>query len=592
MKFTGITIDDASSRDLDDSVWAETVEDGTLLTVCIADVASAIPRGHEHDVVARQKVETRYWSGGNTPMIPRNLAEGDLSLLPGQKRGVLGIQMLLGPDLEMIGLPKVAVGTLKSQAKLAYSSIPGILVDGSNPHHAVLDLLKTTALGLLEKRRLAGALAFYDLNEGWTTTEEGHLLKLERAQANVGYIIIQEMMILANRSLAQYACHHSIPVLFRNHTAKIVAPERQELLRQLEAVRLDPTQIASLRQRVHAVMNRATYDPVILGHYGLSLPFYLHGSSPIRRYADLVTQRQIRAQVLGETLPYTGEEVGAEALHIMTKLAEAEDRRAEAMKEQAERRADRRADQMAAERLAVLKPKDFERVLKVTIRGTGYNPEVAEAVKQKLKAHTLNVLDMFLVLSAGDVWAAERQEVIKYLSKNTHLAMSVCSVGMNVAGWSALEFTEEREGKDHALRFRVMAAVVRGDQKVVSPEVVASPLKKARGMAAVSLLALLSGAAPPKWPEPPKAKEPDEVKVVSVVDTSNPVNSLQEHAQKGKRPFPEYTFERAGGEDHTPLFTCTCAYLGVSQTSPANGNKKDAKKEAARLVLAALGASA
>ena len=78
-------------------------------------------------------------------------------------------------------------------------------------------------------------------------------------------------------------------------------------VRAFEAVdiaALTTTQIAALRQRVHMVMNRATYDPVILGHYGLSLPYYLHGSSPIRRYADLVNQRQLIAMVRGEPPAY------------------------------------------------------------------------------------------------------------------------------------------------------------------------------------------------------------------------------------------------------------------------------------------------
>lgn len=589
-KFNGVTIDDASSWDLDDSVWAEETEEGVLLTVCIADVAGAIPRGHDFDAAARAKVETRYWAGGNTPMIPRVLADGEVSLLPGKTRQVVAIQMLLDGHYALVGEPKVTLGTLNSRAKIAYDAVPGLLM-GSAPHTPVLRMLQKVALGLLDKRRLAGALAFYDLNEGWTTTEEGTILKLERAQANVGYILIQEAMILANTCFARYAGTHSIPVLFRNHTAKTVAPAREELLRQLEAVRLDPSQIGALRQRVHMVMNRATYDPVILGHYGLSLPFYLHGSSPIRRYADLVTQRQIRAHVLGEPLPYTLEEVGLEAQHIMTWLKEADDKKSVQMKEQAEQRADRQADRLGPAQLVALKPKEFERVLKMTTRSDEHHAEVAEAIRLKLAEGTLAVLDMFIVLMARPVWLAERQAVIDHLQAHTHFAMSLFSVGVSVAGWPVPEFTEQREGQAHALRFRVTATTSSGGTAMTSKEVVAPALKVAKSMAVVDLLARLSGVASPKWPKqgkPPEAAKPVVDLKAPPAEGGNAVAALQEHAQAGKLAFPEYTFERAGGPDHMPLFACTCTYQGRNLTSLPDGNKKAAKKEAAGLVLAAL----
>lgn len=588
MTFHGLTIDDTHSQDLDDSVWAEQVDGGTLLTVCIADVAGAVPRGHKYDEKAHNQVETRYWAGGNTPMFPRFLADCDLSLHPGRERNVVGIQMLLDSSLDLVGEPTVRVGTLKSKAKLAYDMIPGLLDLNPGPFHGMLNLLKRVALGLLEKRRQAGALAFYDLNEGWTTTEEGQLLKLERAQANVGYILIQEAMILTNQCFARFAATNSIPVLFRNHTAKIVAPAREEILRQLDAVRLDPSQVAALRQRVHTVMNKATYDPVILGHYGLSLPYYLHGSSPIRRYADVVTQRQIRAHIQGEPLPYTQEEVGQEGVHIMTKLREAEERKSAAFKERAEERAIHRASTYGVDKVLALPPKDFERVLKVVTRLGEHNLEVAEAVHRKLQEGTLAVLDMFIVLSATPVWGHERQAVIDYLAKNTYQALSVCSVGLNLSGWSPVDFTEHREGPPHSVTFRVSATVRRGDEVTTTPEVVATPLKLAKGQAAVNLLAILSGVEPPQWPKVTPKSPVDSAEVVIIDPSINPVNALQEHAQKNKVAFPEYIFERAGGEDHTPLFTCTCTYQGVQQTSLASVHKKAAKKNAAGLLWDAL----
>ncbi len=179
----------------------------------------------------------------------------------------------------------------------------------------------------------------------------------------------------------------------------------------------------------------------------------------------------------------------------------------------------------------------------------------------------------------GRLWAHD-------LVKNPHDGPSLCSVGMNVAGWSALDFSHTKEGEDHALLFRVRASIQKGGEKVSSPEVLASSLKTGKLWASVSLLAVLADAELPEWPLPKAPEKPQEApKAAGGSDPSlNAVNALQEHAQAGKHPFPAYSFERAGGEDHNPQFTCTCTYLGRSATSPPDGNKKAAKKVAAHLV--------
>jgi len=579
MKLKGLTIDARSTRDCDDAIWAERTDDGVVLTVCIADVAKAIPKDHEFDEKARAALETRYWAGGNTPMVPRELSDDKCSLLPNRTRRVIYVRVTLDSALNVVA-NEVGAGKLKSTAKLAYEDIPVIVQDDQHPGQKVIKLLKEVALGLLEKRRLSGALAFYDLNEGWTSTEEGHLLRIERAQAFIGQIIVQEMMILANTTFAKHCAENEIPVPFRNHTARSIAPERDELLRQLDQARLDPSTVGALRARIHTVMNRATYDGVVIGHYGLALPYYLHGTSPIRRYADLIFQRQLRAHIKGEDLPYTADEVVAIATDITTRLREKLEAKGEMMKENRTERAERQAQQVGAQRLATMKPKDFERVLKTVLRSDEYNEEVAQAVRYKIEDDTLPVLDMFFILmQSSAAWLKVREQVVMYLIARPNNAMSVIAVGGSILGWDAPRFDVERSGPPHAPRFTLTARHTHEGVTTEGMEVTATSLKRARGQAMVSLLAVLAGVNPPVWPKlaPPTAK-----KAKAPIVTTNAIAALMEHSQKHKNAPPQFAFTRAGGADHTPQFTCTCDYLGKTATSPPNGNKKAAKTAAAQ----------
>lgn len=588
------TLDDTHSLDLDDAIEVEKVDDQhAKVKVYIADVAGAVPRGHKFDEYAHQVVETRYWNGGNTPMLPRFLSENRLSLLPFKKRQTLCVRMVLDRGAALSEPVQIKKKGLVSKHKLAYAEIPGILADKTHPLWGTLNYIESIALALLERRRNAGALAFYDLNEGWVTTEEGVLLRLERAKANVGYIIVQEMMILANRHVAAWCAENNVPVLYRNHTARSNAPDRAELVRQLDEARLHPETVESLRERVHLVMNRADYGPTLKGHYGLNLPAYLHFTSPIRRYADLVTHRQILAHLGGTELPYTPEDLGVLAEHINTRIRENRDRKSEEMKANADQRGERRAEALDARRLANLKPADFERVLKVALRGTEFNPDVAEAVRLKMKEGTLTVLDIFLVLCTSPQdeagWATLREEILLFLVEQPHHGASIASMGMNIFGWSPLDYQHRKFGPDHASRFEATASLTTGTGPVSSPPVAATSLKSAKQQATVSLLAVLADTKLPEW-APVEEPQPAPMKAAPVVtEGSNPVNALQEIAQKRQITMPTYSEKRVGGADHAPLFTVTCSFLGVERTSTPSGNKKEAKKDAARQVLAGLG---
>lgn len=596
-----VTIDAVHSMDLDDAIWVERDGVGWDVTVVIANVAKEVHKGDRIDEMAANRVATRYFAEGNAPMLPRQLAELSLSLHPDQPRQGMVIRIKLDGNLIPLALPVIAGEPFTSSARLDYLDVPFILADDGHPLHKAMMGMARLAEGLMARRREAGALAMYDLNKGWFTTEDGTLRQMKDTRETIGQIIVQELMILANAELARYAAHHSIPILFRNHTAKPHAPNRMEVVSQLELALQYPDVMGGLevaRQRMVMTMNRANYGAILEGHYGLNLPAYIHATSPIRRYADLVNQRQILRFAKGDPLPYDRKEVEAIAAHINAKIAaDAED----TTDFYRERDTNRARKALVNGQLDALDTVAFERVVKTCVRyGYSQSDDLAtrtqewvvfsQAVRDRLQDGRISLIDIYFLLMEAPMqieeWDTLRGEVLRHLADNLHKTPSVASVAMNLAGWSEITYDIKRSGPDHTPTFDVCAYVtLKGGHKRKSGWVQATNTKTAKQLATMALLSVIAGVA-----EESKdiTEEPKFVKPVTFVPLAggDPVASLQEYAQKFKLLIPDYAFVRAGGPDHAPLFTCTCTVNGVVKTSPAMANKKAAKKEAACMMLA------
>lgn len=583
MTIQAVTIDAEHSKDLDDAIWVEPLPERWVVTVAIANVAKGVSLGSRQDEHAFNQVATRYYATGNVPMLPRSLSEDALSLLPGQPRHVFTMRMVLDDDLNPVGIPTIGSEKFTSAHRLAFTDIPTILTDGSHELHSTVGHMARLAERLLVRRRSAGALAMYDLNQGWVTTEDGSIRQLADTRETVGYVVVQEFMILANAELARFCAHHEIPVIFRNHTAKAHAPDRGELMSQLAVALHQPVaEIETLRQRVHMSMNLADYGAKILGHYGLNLPAYMHATSPIRRFADLVNQRQVLAFAEGHQLPYRRDEIETIANHINAKVEADREHTTEQFKARVTSQANRALDKGT---LAHLDDVQFERVTKVCVREHPEPPPAFDDVfRTRLQEDRAAILELFLVLvGSGNApqWQGLRQAVVDHLARYPHKAASVASVGINLAKWSEVKYQSRREGADHAPVFRVKAKVHAGWGEPESEWVLAGSMKVGKQRALVDMLARIAGVTPPGWDTPqPKAA----VKIFTAAST-DPVACLQEWCQYHKASMPTYTYQREGGPDHAPLFTCICEVHGNHLTSKAGPSKKDVKKEAALMAF-------
>ncbi len=498
----GVTIDPPGSRDLDDALWL----DGRTLTVCIPDVTANVPRGGVIEQNARTRGFTRYFAHDNAPMLPRHLAEDLLSLLPHQPRRVFVIEITLDDALDAAHTD-VRRGLLTSRAQLAYTDIPALLAHPAHPQAALRPVLASfweLASGLLHKRRQRGELAYYDLKQALAMDEEGQVRRLEAHEANIGCILVQEMMLLANRAIAEWLLASDLPALYRNHRASVAAPPRTALLEDMALALEHPEafDLATVRKRLHLLLGRARYAPVVEGHYGLNLPCYAHVTSPIRRYADFVNN-----QVMGEIVaarqqgrpavaPYSMEELTRTGDHLYALVMEQELRRDARYRAMAEARARVNIETTPAA-LSVLPAVDYERVLKVSAPEPS-TPPVLESMRERMQAETLKERELFLALfeTLGEDtgWNALRQDALTYLAAHPPLAVSLLAMGVNLLQWPGTRFTQQRAG----LHFICQARQVRPTGKLETGAVRAASKKAAQQASAVAMCYLLCGQAMPE----------------------------------------------------------------------------------------------
>lgn len=578
----GITIDDVTTRDMDDAIWVEVTETGGWhVVVMVADVAKVVPRHSELDRLAISRVETRYYANGNSPMLPRRLADGKLSLWPGEAKYVLVVDIILGIDLSILET-RLLRTAMTSEARLAFSDIPCILSDREHQQHSLIKLASQLASGLLMQRRNRGALAFYDLGRGLVTSEEGSVRQLRCREDTIGYVIIQELMILANMAVAEYAVKNDIPILFRNHIARSATPEREDLLKLLESMAVIPeVNIATVRHTAYMMLNRAEYGPVILGHFGLNLGAYTHFTSPIRRYADLVNHQQIRAYIRNESLPHSKEEIQAIASHINLTHLENDKAKSEYMKEKAYRKAE---SVILGNRIEDASDTDFERITKFLIRKREDCPEAyCDAFRKRLGKLPIICAGLVLLQAPdGERWNGLKRALLEEMATAPHHAVSIFDIAQHIPGWQmpVYEVTETARGNLPVFTAR---SAIRVDNREYRSAAYEDMTKKgAVQRASVDLLAAIVGLPAPDL-KITIADQPASKEEMTINTSKDPIFALQEYCQAKKLPLPAYSFEMEGSTNK-PIFTCTCTFGSSTSTGQA-GKKQRAKRLAARAMI-------
>jgi ribonuclease R len=318
-----VTIDPLRARDHDDAVFASVAGTGFRLHVAIADVSAFVPAGGALDREARRRGNSVYLPDRVVPMLPERLS-GDLcSLRPGEDRLALAVELAVGADgsLRRLG---VTPARIRSRAKLAYEEAAAAMEGGAAPHGAPRESLAALAAlaAVLRRRRIAEGSLDLELAEAEPVVDaRGRVRAIERAPRTVAHRAIEEAMLAANRAVAELLVEARRPALHRVHESPDPA-ELAELEPVLTSLGLWPRRMRrppgaedlqglaeATRERadagvVHSLlvraMKQARYADEPLGHFALGFERYVHFTSPIRRYADLVVHRAVKALLAGE----------------------------------------------------------------------------------------------------------------------------------------------------------------------------------------------------------------------------------------------------------------------------------------------------
>jgi ribonuclease R len=427
----GITIDGPDSRDLDDAIWIEPTPTGAILSVHIADVSELVAIGSILDKVAIARTTTQYFKNGNAPMLPRPLSEDKLSLLEYQDRPTLTVKVTLNRNAQ-IEHTEIFESWLRSRRRFHYQEAEAVQKDPQEPFSDLLQTAYLWAEQLYRDRLNAGAIGGTLTAQGDWLTEEGSLI---RGKRHSSHLLIQEFMILANRAVAQWLADRDIPALYRNHTARAIAPNRETMYQTM----LSLGSAQAIRQRLASWLNRAEYGPALVGHFALNLPAYCHFTSPIRRLADLINHRIVKAQLRGQDTPYSKVELEQLGQHIAQVTRDNEKETSDYFKEKHQELYQAQVEDSAE--LTNTSEKEFSKLLKYAIEKQEMKALMPE-LKTRLDTKKLQLVDLYFLLFASEDKALQ-QKAYEHLKENVQDAASIISMATaQQEDWESFEYVD------------------------------------------------------------------------------------------------------------------------------------------------------
>ncbi len=307
-----VTIDPDDARDFDDAINVEKTDNGGWkLGVHIADVSAYVTPNGALDREARRRGNSVYLPDRVIPMLPERLSNGVCSLNPNVDRLTFSVFI----EFDRNGRAKMADfarSVIRSAKRLTYKEAYAVLQ--SKPDGELGRRIHTAweLASLLRRKRFEHGSLDLDFPEVKVYVDDkGKPVRLERVENDESHQLIEEFMLAANEAVARELRHRSIPTVFRVHEDPDPAKlgeyrefilsfgykvgdlsNRKEVQRFLASVRGKPEEQA-LKIGLLKSLKRARYAAQPLGHYGLAKENYLHFTSPIRRYADLIVHRSL-----------------------------------------------------------------------------------------------------------------------------------------------------------------------------------------------------------------------------------------------------------------------------------------------------------
>jgi len=340
------SIDNDTSRDLDQIEVAERVDGGIRVRVGIADVSVAVLKDTVIDRHAADQTQTVYTAVRNFSMLPTELSTDMTSLNEKEDRAAHVVEFVVDAE-GAVTQTRIYRAVVKNKAQLAYSQVgpwlertsgPDAKVAASDGLQAQLKLQDEAAVALRAQRVKQGALEF-SRAEADPVVVDGKVQSIGTVFHNRASDLIEELMIASNETMAKTlrAAKRScirrvvrsperwariVELVGRHGTVLPAAPDSGALNAFLQAQRAaNAVHYPDLSLAIIKLMGPGEYvlakgdEEEAQGHFGLATQDYAHSTAPNRRFADLVTQRVVKAWLAGEAPPYSDEELAAIAAH-------------------------------------------------------------------------------------------------------------------------------------------------------------------------------------------------------------------------------------------------------------------------------------
>lgn len=452
------TIDGAEAKDLDDAISLEMLPNGNyLLGVHIADVSHYVTEGSPIDQEAWQRGTSVYMLNTVIPMLPERLSNGICSLHGGVERLTMTALMELDCDGETKNLT-LSPSVIKSSARLTYDAVNRALMQGDERDFTDIpdvlsDLKRMNILReVLYQRRSRRGSVDLDIDEADIRIDaQGEPTDIRLRDRGVGQRLVEEFMLCANESVAEYLSRAHMPNIYRVHDVpdpeKMVALEiflknlgvpterlrgevhPKQLQKVLENAADTPFENIVSRVLLRS-MQKALYTTDNRGHFGLGAQYYCHFTSPIRRYPDLCVHRMIKRALTA--FPQGGElEALAQKLQKTAEHASLTERAAM----EAERDAD---DMMMARYMAKHVGEEFDGVIS-GVTEHGFFVELANLVEGFVRVADLP--DWFVLDREQYCLRGERSKKIYRMGEPVHIIVSAVDTDTNRIDFNIKEQT-------------------------------------------------------------------------------------------------------------------------------------------------------
>jgi ribonuclease R len=323
-----MTIDPPDARDFDDAVCVEVLGKDPKrakmrVHVAVADVSHYVREGDVFDEEAVRRCFSTYLPDRAIPMLPEALSSDICSLVPKKDRLAMVVSMTLDPAGKTSEI-EVCAAVIRSRARLTYDQAAQVLAGRGKLPPPIADRIRTLRaaadrLARMRKRRGSIGLDLPEIRIKLDQDDPERVREIVAARADPSvaraYNLIEELMLAANEAVAHLAGEHRLPVMYRIHDV----PEEERVERlcavaELMAVEIEPEELRTpsgfsklvaklerhprrlaLHGQLLRTLAQAEYSTQNVGHFALAAPAYLHFTSPIRRYPDLVCHRVMKA---------------------------------------------------------------------------------------------------------------------------------------------------------------------------------------------------------------------------------------------------------------------------------------------------------